>query len=160
MFLKFPSSLKLRTAPSSLRLQLAKVEHCEHFGEYMFKMHVPMELDDGVERQFWVWTHACPVEGSEKTCCKRNKKNCKTAWDKVKTKLWSYQSAEKVKEVVAEHLINSARHYMEPEQARGLVEEYCLSNVDCLQLQNETAEQRQTFRMWKDAHDDKRQSLW
>ena len=131
------------------------VEHCEQFGEYKFKMYVPMELEDGAERQFWVWTHACPAAGAEKTCCKRKNKNSRTAWDKVKAKLWSYQSAEKVKEAVADHLINSAHHYMDPEQAKDLVEEYCLSNVDCLQLQNETAEQRQTFRMWKDAHDDK-----
>ena len=104
-------------------------------------IYVPPEEDDHRERPYCQWTGPCPCAES-----------CSAAsWNRVKSKLWTYDDQNEVVKLVVQHLTHSAKHMMTTEDAHETVIAHLEANPESMTQGTEDFDQREAYRRWRGA---------
>ena len=104
-------------------------------------IYVPREEDDGRERAYAQWTGPCPCA-----------ETCSTAsWNRVKSKLWTYDDQNEVVKLVVHHLTHSANHMMTDEEAHATVIAHLEAYPESMTQGTEDFDQREAYRRWTGA---------
>ena len=104
-------------------------------------IYVPREEDDGRERAYAQWTGPCPCAD---TCSSGS-------WNRVKSKLWTYDDQNEVVKLVVHHLTHSANHMMTDEEAHATVIAHLEAYPESMTQGTEDFDQREAYRRWTGA---------
>ena len=104
-------------------------------------IYVPREEDDGRERAYAQWTGPCPCAD---TCSSGS-------WNRVKSKLWTYDDQNEVVKLVVHHLTHSANHMMTDEEAHATVIAHLEAYPESMTQGTEDFDQREAYRRWRGA---------